>query len=129
MGVFSALTGALTALLAWGAISLLAQYGPDMPREACAQENGVCSFSGARFVLFGVAGTFAAKALLKRHACNTATFGDPVPNVGKACYLLPTTLRSTLCSKDGESCHFEGTRLVIYGTSAFATHTIVRRLP
>jgi hypothetical protein len=53
----------------------------------CAAENGTCTFTGLRTVAYGANGTFVTRLLvLTRIACNNATFGDPAPGVGKACY-------------------------------------------
>jgi hypothetical protein len=53
----------------------------------CANENGTCSFSGGTAsVAYGANGSFFYKSATGSIACNNATFGDPLPTVGKACY-------------------------------------------
>jgi prepilin-type N-terminal cleavage/methylation domain-containing protein len=58
----------------------------------CASENGTCSFSGSRTVLFGSGfGWTSIGGVNGSIACNNATFGDPSPGYAKSCY-YPDTL-------------------------------------
>lgn len=53
----------------------------------CASENGTCSLPAKATVLYGANGRFFAKGgLTTSVACNNASFGDPVPGTGKACW-------------------------------------------
>jgi hypothetical protein len=54
----------------------------------CADENGQCTFSGTKSVLYGANGNFWVKTLIGGAACNNTTFGgDPIPGTAKQCYL------------------------------------------
>ncbi|MEE4544821.1 alpha-L-rhamnosidase C-terminal domain-containing protein [Streptomyces sp. V4-01] len=55
----------------------------------CAPENGLCSFSGARTVAYGAAGTYTTRPLTGGAPCTNAVFGDPLPNTVKSCFLMP----------------------------------------
>ncbi|QJE03260.1 S8 family serine peptidase [Massilia forsythiae] len=52
---------------------------------ACADENGTCAFSGTREVRYGAGATYVSRVFTGSTACSNAVFGDPVPNVVKAC--------------------------------------------
>ena len=52
----------------------------------CANEDQTCSFSGIASVAYGANGAFNYLPATNSIACNNATFGDPVPNIAKACY-------------------------------------------
>jgi hypothetical protein len=54
----------------------------------CADEGGLCKFTGTRVVKYGANGTWATIASSDGVSCGVAAFGrDPVPNVLKQCYL------------------------------------------
>jgi alpha-L-rhamnosidase len=53
----------------------------------CGAENGLCSFAGTRTVAYGAGSTFTTKSLTGGTPCTNAVFGDPVPNVVKACFV------------------------------------------
>ena len=52
----------------------------------CANENGVCSFSGTRIVAYGANGIFVQKTFTNSANCNNGVFGDPTPGVAKQCW-------------------------------------------
>jgi len=52
---------------------------------ACASEDGVCTFSGTREVRYGANNNFVSRVFSGSAVCSNATFGDPLPNVVKAC--------------------------------------------
>jgi hypothetical protein len=52
---------------------------------ACASENGTCSFSGTREVRYGAGTRFASRMFTGSASCSNSVFGDPAPNVVKAC--------------------------------------------
>jgi alpha-L-rhamnosidase len=54
----------------------------------CAAESGLCSFTGTRTVAYGAGGTFTTKSLAGGTPCTNGVFGDPIPNVSKACFLV-----------------------------------------
>jgi hypothetical protein len=60
---------------------------PPPASGACAQEGGFCSFAGTELVRYGANGIFVTKFLTGGTACTNAVFGDPLPSIGKACYL------------------------------------------
>ena len=52
---------------------------------SCAGEGGTCSFSGTREVRYGASNNFVSRVFTGAAVCSNATFGDPLPNVVKAC--------------------------------------------
>lgn len=56
----------------------------------CANEHGNCSFSGARKVAYGANGVFAYRTISNGTACDNTVFGDPAPNIVKACFIQNT---------------------------------------
>jgi len=56
----------------------------------CADENGYCSFSGTQQVYYGADSCYKVKTFTDGVACNNNNFGDPLPGVGKACYVPPS---------------------------------------
>jgi hypothetical protein len=58
----------------------------------CANENGICTFSGTQSVAYGANGKFKYLTLTNGTLCSNSVFGDPIVNVVKACYLPQTTL-------------------------------------
>ena len=56
----------------------------------CANEWGAptqCNFSGTKVVAFGARGSYTYRTFTNGVACNNAVFGDPIPGVGKACFV------------------------------------------
>lgn len=53
----------------------------------CANEDGRCSFTGARYVYYGAGDRFVVRLLTNGTACTNTVFGDPTPNIRKACYI------------------------------------------
>jgi serine protease len=51
----------------------------------CAEEGGVCRFSGTRQVRYGVDGRYAYKSASASLACSNSAFGDPASGVLKSC--------------------------------------------
>ncbi len=64
---------------------------------SCAVEGGTCAFAGTKMVRYGANNTFAYGEFSGGTACSNAVFGDPVPNVAKACAVadLATTTSGT----------------------------------
>ena len=60
------------------------QYSSEL-YTACAGEGQTCTFSGTRQVRFGANGQWSTRTATGSSPCNTATFGDPLPNVVKRC--------------------------------------------
>lgn len=52
----------------------------------CANEGGVCSFSGTASVAYGANGAFNYATASNGVSCSNTQFGDPIPGVGKRCY-------------------------------------------
>lgn len=61
------------------------------PLTACAKENERCNFSGSKLVAYGTGNQFKWEVLKDGVDCNSTVFGDPAPNVVKACYLMDYT--------------------------------------
>ena len=107
----------------------------------CANEGGICSFSGPMEVRYGESGSYFYLILTDGTPCTNAVFGDPIVGVGKHCYYRPTTLVPTLaptntlvptatvsntpvptvapvwtyCADENGTCSFSGTKEVRYG--------------
>jgi hypothetical protein len=85
-------TGALT----------IGAYEPGSPAVTewnyCAQEGGVCSFSGTQQVRYGANGVFAYKSATNSIDCNNEVFGDPLPGTVKYCEYSAESAVSTSSS-------------------------------
>lgn len=55
--------------------------------NACAGENGYCTFSGRREVWYGAGNNWVVTPAQDGAPCNNNVYGDPAPGVGKACYI------------------------------------------
>lgn len=51
----------------------------------CANELGLCSFTGVKTVRFGSGGNYSYKTISGSMACNVQSMGDPTPGVTKTC--------------------------------------------
>lgn len=51
----------------------------------CADENGVCNFTGVRAVTYGAGNQSVTRAMTGPVRCNNGVFGDPAPGVRKSC--------------------------------------------
>ena len=89
--------------------------------QKCAAENQNCAYSGLMTVAYGSGTTFNFATLGSGGtACTNAVFGDPTPNVAKACYLLgppPTFATWTACAAENGTCTFSGTHEVAFGAN------------
>jgi hypothetical protein len=56
------------------------------PYEAGPAENAAGTANGPREIAFGANGVFNFQTITGAYTCNRTTFGDPLPNVVKACY-------------------------------------------
>ncbi|HSU21734.1 MAG TPA: pilus assembly protein PilY, partial [Variovorax sp.] len=76
-----------------GAYTLGGSTSLDLPSDAlrCTVENGTCLFLGTREVWYGVDTRWSVLKLANNTQCNNATFGDPAPGTGKACFTRPVT--------------------------------------
>lgn len=90
----------------------------------CANEGGVCVFSGTTQVRYGLNGTYAIRTASDSIGCNNQVFGDPLPGIVKICEYAtsgseppppPPDLTWTRCASEGGICSFSGTRQVRYG--------------
>lgn len=55
---------------------------------ACASENGTCTFTGTKTVIFGYAPKFNYKAnMTSPVTCSNTVFGDPYSGQAKSCYV------------------------------------------
>jgi len=105
----------------------------------CADEYGICSFSGTRQVRYGARGVYATRTATASIACNNQVFGDPLPGADKSCeYAVtanttpvptPTVVSWTRCAVENATCSFSGTRQVRYGAgNSYATRTASRSI-
>jgi hypothetical protein len=103
----------------------------------CANENGTCSFSGTREVRFGANGVYASIIATGSAPCTLAAFGDPIKGVVKTCSYSSNTIAAPaagptwiLCTGEGNTCVFSGTRQVRYGANgSFVTKTFTGSAP
>lgn len=60
---------------------------PPVPTwKQCAEEGGVCRFSGTRQVRYGGNGAYAYKSASEALACSNSVFGDPAYGALKSCH-------------------------------------------
>jgi len=110
---------------------------PSASWTTCANENGTCKFSGTREVRFGANGVYASVIATNSSPCNLATFGDPIKGVVKTCSYSSNTMAAPaagpawiLCTGEGNTCGFSGTRQVRYGANGlFVTKTFTGSAP
>jgi len=64
----------------------VASTTPSAPAwRQCAEEGGVCRFSGTRQVRYGANGVYAYKSASAALACSNSVFGDPAYGALKSC--------------------------------------------
>jgi Flp pilus assembly pilin Flp len=64
----------------------------------CANENGVCSFSGTALVRYGANGIWVTQTYTNGVSCTNAVFGDPISGVAKTCQVYPITSPTPIAS-------------------------------
>lgn len=64
---------------------------PNATWTRCSTEGGTCNYSGSKFVRYGANGAYAVKILTGPVVCNNTAFGDPAPNLAKACDITDLT--------------------------------------
>src|ERR1044071_7037780 len=85
----------------------------------CANEGGVCSFSGTTQVRYGAGTSFSILNATDKIACTNDTFGDPLYGTYKHCeYLTNATTTWIFCASENEFCAFQGTALVRFGENS-----------
>jgi hypothetical protein len=91
-------TSAATAVVTATAVA-----PPDSSWTFCANENGHCSFSDTREVVYGANGTFTSPRQFTGGVdCNNTVFGDPVPGAAKACFQrLPQSSPTGVIADEG----------------------------
>ncbi len=68
----------------------------------CADEGGVCSFSGIGTVRYGASGSYSYQSNVNGSiACTNAVFGDPIIGTAKSCYYSITSQNPPPCSDVG----------------------------
>ncbi len=105
---------------------------------ACANEGGICSFTGTRQVRYGASGSYFYKTVTDSTPCTNAVFGDPIRKTVKSCSYantesglpVPAAVTWTACATEGAVCSFTSTREVRYGVEgAFVTKVITASTP
>lgn len=98
----------------------------------CAQEGGICNFSGTRDVRYGAGASFAVKSATSSIACTNAVFGDPIQGTVKSCQYSAATTSApapvaswTACASEAGTCSVPGTREVRYGTASNYTSRVL----
>jgi hypothetical protein len=103
----------------------------------CAEENQHCSVPGTRMVRYGADDRWSMKMATKGVSCSNYVFGDPAPDVPKACYYENAAHSSrpydddrrpppgphgrdydgwVRCAGEGGYCNFDGHKDIRYGT-------------
>ncbi|HEY7372203.1 MAG TPA: alpha-L-rhamnosidase, partial [Polyangia bacterium] len=85
----------------------------------CAAENSTCTLSGPQTVAYGAYGSFFYTTASGAVACSNDVFGDPLQNVGKACYTrvgAPAGFASQ-CASENATCSFSGQQTVAFGAA------------
>jgi hypothetical protein len=83
----------------------------------CANESGVCNFTGFKIVRYGLDGIYNYKGGYRTLGCNNIVFGDPVKGKVKVCEFSTAEYDWTSCGKEGEICKFRGSKFVRYGAN------------
>lgn len=100
----------------------------------CANERGVCTFTGTQLVRFGATGAYVTALHTGSVACDNRVFGDPAYGVEKHCDVAPAPEGPpppapapspwTQCAFEDQTCSFVGTKQVRYGyNGTYATGT------
>ena len=72
----------------------------------CANEVGICSFSGIAEVVYGAVNSFTTPRVFTNDVpCNSAVFGNPIPGSVKACY---AKLKVDAVTMDWTTAYFNG---------------------
>lgn len=87
----------VTALIALNSGNVLAQTTTTTWTK-CANEGGVCKFSGTKRVRYGLNGVYAVRTATTSIQCNNNVFGDPVYGSVKVCEVEGTTTTSASTS-------------------------------
>ncbi|VUD46903.1 Quinoprotein glucose dehydrogenase B [Thalassocella blandensis] len=82
----------------------------------CAQEGGVCSFSGTKQVRYGKDGHWNEGLFTASVGCNNSVFRDPLPGQRKTCEYTDVAIPWVSCAMEGGTCSFEGVKAVRYGS-------------
>ena len=87
----------------------------------CAKENQFCNFPDTRTVRYGAGSTWVYRTLTDGTSCSNSVFGDPLPGVGKECYVeynqsLPIEFSN--CANENNYCAFSGLKIVRYGKNS-----------
>lgn len=95
----------------------------------CANENQRCNFSGTKDVAYGLNTTFNYKdKVVDGIDCNNSTFGDPKPNVVKACYIkdsisssVSSSSSSILSVETSSADNITQTTATLYGKGGYSS--------
>jgi hypothetical protein len=105
--------------------------------RVCAPEGQICRVDRRTVVRYGADGRWSSRVLQGSVDCTNESFGDPAPQVAKACevrdFAAPvagaatgaatgtTTAGWAFCAAEGEVCNFRGLSEVRFGTAAAYT--------
>ena len=89
----------------------------------CANEGEYCHVSGSQVVRYGNGNRWASQRVRNRVFCGNEVFGDPAPNIEKACYVMSGSSGDDdfggagwrWCAHENEMCQFSGGGEVRYG--------------
>ena len=83
----------------------------------CSAEGGTCASANGQPVAYGAYGAFTYTTATGTMTCNNESFGDPIGNVAKSCYVrvgAPAGY-TTSCAPEGGTCNIASTRTIAYG--------------
>ncbi len=83
----------------------------------CSVEGGTCASANGQPVAYGAYGAFTYTTATGSMTCNNESFGDPIGNVAKSCYVrvgAPAGY-TTSCAPEGGTCNITSTRTIAYG--------------
>jgi len=93
----------------------------------CADEKGLCSFSGYQTVRYGANGKYYYGSYLNGLACANSIFGDPIENVAKQCYYGGTIPEGSEAAKPVVA-RIKFTKTLVYGSSGYEVKALQQRL-
>jgi hypothetical protein len=84
----------------------------------CAEEGGACAMSTPADIAYGANGSYTYRYHVSGNiGCNNTVFGDPVPNVRKACFNVAGPPGYKYCATEGQTCTTAVFNYVAYGAA------------
>lgn len=89
---------------------------------SCADEKGICSFSGTKTVRYGANGKYYYGTYSGSVSCSNSVFGDPIENVVKQCVYGGVIPEGALIA------HYQFKKTLVYGSSGNEVKELQQRL-